>query len=33
MGPDRFVTDRFNRIGVADEVVEQPEVLHIKYWS
>jgi hypothetical protein len=33
VGPDRFVTDWFNRISVVDEVVEQPEVSHIKDWS
>ena len=34
MGPDRFVIDGFNnRISVVDEVVEQPEVSHIKYWD
>jgi hypothetical protein len=33
VGPDRLVTDGFRRIGVVDKVVEQPEVLHIKYWS
>ena len=33
MGPNRSVIDGFNRISVVDEVVEQPEVAHIKYWS
>ena len=32
VGPGRFVIDGFNdRISVLDEVVEQPEILHIEY--
>ena len=33
MSPDRLITDGINRISVVDEVVEQPEVLHLKYWG
>jgi hypothetical protein len=34
VGPGRFVIERFNnRISVVDEVLEEPEVSHIKYWS
>lgn len=33
VGPDRLVTCWFIRISVLDKVIEQPEILHSKYWS